>query len=259
MLTMRNPTIHEASAKADAHYRTLKVFNIVVTTLLVVIAALAIVNIAAAVSMFRTEIQDLADIGSIREHFTTQWILTLSATALVIFVFKEWKYGERSLGMIYFLAPLLFFALIPTVTAEIQPNARDKVVELTISRCAPGGLEDGRMVDADKCEVASLDEGGVFLSASNPAENAGEMQPPDSTTAAGGKWTVRGIGSYKVYFLVKQESMEHCSGSVFTNNVDEGSRTTSSCIEHDGTVYSVHPLVTNYISNGWLVVYQQLP
>lgn len=258
MLVMRNRETHRESPTAESNFRRLRQFNIAVAILIIAMVVLAIWNALVLAGLFRQEVPDLADIAMVREHISTRLIYLAGGLALVLFVIKEWRYGERSLGMLYVLMPILALVLVPTMMDELQPNPRDKTVEFTLTRCAAGAIEDSRVTDPDSCEIAAISDGEVFLADSNPIDGNFELVEPHGMTSGGGRWTVTGVGSYKVYFLVKQESMDSCTDSTFTNNVGQDTRLESSCIEHEGAAYSVHPLITSYMTNGWLVTYQAL-
>ena len=258
MLAMRNQETHTESPTAKSNFRRLRLFDIAVGALLVLMAILAIWNILVLAGMFRSVVPDLADIAIIRDHISTRLLYFVAGLTFILFLFKEWQYGERSLGTLYVILPMLALALVPTVTDELQPNAREKTVDFTLTRCAAGSIEDGRVMDPDNCEIAAISEGEVFLADADPAGGDFELIQPAGMTSGGGRWTVTGVGNYKVYFLVRQDSMESCASSSFTNNVGPDTRLESSCIEREGAVYSVHPLITSYMGNGWLVTYQEL-
>lgn len=259
MLTMRNQSTHMAAPSAEHNYRRLRQLDILSLILLGVMAALAIWNLLALGSMFSSEIPDLADIGVISEHPSSRIMTAVALFAFAVVIFKEWKYGERTLGVMYLLVPMLFLGLIPTVSAELQPNPRDKMIEFTLVRCAPGGIVNGELANNEACEVADVAIEDIYLSDANPAGGDFELHPAIDSNQGSGRWKVTGVGNYRVYFMVKQESLEACNGSTFAARPQDTDIQQHHCIEHDGAAWSVHSMVTSYMGEGWLSVYQQLP
>lgn len=259
MLTMRNADMHRKSPSAEYSYRRLRQMDIAVLVLLAAMAILAFWNVSTLISMFSSDVPDLAELGVITEHPSTRLMYPVGLLALALFLFKEWQYGERTLGMWYMLLPMLALVLVPTASAELQPSVRDKVVEFTLTRCPAGAMEGDTLLDPEACSITAIHESEVFLADSDPLDGDFELLSPQSDSNGGAKWTVAGTGKYKIYFLVEQDSPEVCASSRFSSNVDAEDRLANTCLVHDGYSYSVHPFVTDYMSNGWLVVYQSMP
>lgn len=258
MLTMRDSSVHQTSPSAEQSFRRLRQANILVLGLLGVLVVLGIWNVLTMASIVRGGVPDLADVSSIRGHISSRLITWISLITLAIFVFKEWKWGERGIGMTLFLAPLLFLWLVPVMSAEVEPTEEPMELGFTFSLCESGGIEGGRLLDASKCDVVPLQEGDIFMSASNPMEGDPQPQSPDTLRPQLAEWSIIGRGKFIVYFMVPQDSMEICESSRFTTSLRADQQIGHYCLEHGGEVWSVHPLLTSAVDVQWMGVYQEV-
>jgi len=257
MLSLRNPKLLEASSTAAQTFRRLHVSNRVCYALLGLIALLGIWNILSVATLIRgANTPDLADASSILSHPSSRLIWIVSAITLAIFVFKEWKWGERGFAMVFFLAALLFLVLIPTMSAEVEPKNEAMMLELTYSLCQPGGIEDGKLLNADRCEIETPAEGEVFLSDADPTSRDTTWLKPDRYQSGFTRWNIEARGRFRVYFIIQQPSMDHCE----TAQVAVSKNTTAehSCFEQDGAVWMVVPFETSAVESGYLTLYQEV-
>lgn len=242
------------SQRAQENYRKLELFNKICYGLLAVMVVLGIWNIIEVATLIRSGVRDLADIASIMDHISSRLILGVGAVALAIFIFKEWKYGERGFAGVYFLAALLFLGLVPTMSAEIQPAEEDLLVSLTYNVCDPDAVEGGVVIDSSLCLLQEPDNYNVMLAASNPQESDAERQAPGGQDSVGVNWTINGRGNVRVYAMVEQQSLEICESSKVANNTDGYGHF---CMEEDGTAWLVQPFEVSSATGNRLVIHQE--
>lgn len=247
------------STKAAHNFKRLQQANMLVYALLGVLVILGIWNVLAVASLIRTDAAtDLADIGSISSHISSRLIMWVALITLAVFVFKEWKWGERSFSAIYFLAPLFFLAMVPVMSAEVQPNEETMVVKFTLNHCEPGAIEGGEVVNSDLCTILDPEDTTVYLSASNPTDDDVEWRAPNSGDSFGNGWQVDARGRIRVYIMFAQDSLDQCESITMTTSVMPRERLGYQCIERDGKAWLVQPYETSSVEGGRLIVYQEV-
>lgn len=257
MLSLRDPKLLEASAAAEQSFRRLHRANIVCYALLGVLALLGIWNVLVMSSVIRGEVPDLADAGSILTHISTKLIWWIALATLLLFIFKEWRWGERGFASIFFLAALLFLTLVPTMSAEVEPVQENFTLEMTYARCEQGGIEGEMLLDADKCDIVTFGEGGAFLSKSDPGVGDGDWLAPAEIQRGFAKWNVEARGRFKVHFILPQSSMDYCETSRLVTSVPSNNRYGHHCLEQDGDVWLVVPFETSVVESGYITIYQE--
>lgn len=259
MLTRSDYSFLKPSEKAAQNFRRLQQANIVAYALLAVLVLLGIWNIIALSSLMRSDTAtDLADVSSIRGHISSQLITALALITLAFFIFKEWKWGERSFSMVYFLAPLFFLAVVPVMSAEVEPAEDGMVVKFTLNACEPGIIENGQVMDSSLCSLADLADTSVYMTHADPMEGDPEWHAPDMRDSFGSGWNVEARGRFRVYFLLEQNSMDQCTSAQIATSVFAQSRQEQNCLERDGQAWLVQPYETSTVEGGRLIVYQEV-
>lgn len=160
--------------------------------------------------------------------------------------------------MVIFLGPLLFLYLVPVMSAEVEPTEESIQVEFTLQHCQPGGIEGGELVDNSLCEFVPLEEGDVYMSASDPMDGDAEWLEPDNISDRRATWNVEARGEFVVYLIVSQDSIAQCEESRLTTSVQQQERRGHTCMEQAGQAWLVQPFVTSEIKTSWLLVYQEI-
>lgn len=229
-----------------------------VYSLLGVLVVLGIWNVLTLASLIRTDsARDLADISSIGGHISSQLILWISLLTLAIFIFKEWKWGERSFAVVYFLAGLFFLAMVPVMSAEIEPAEESMVVKFTLNSCEPGAIEGGELLNSSLCTLVDPADTTVYMASEEPVNGDPEWLTADTQDSFGSGWQVEARGKFRVYFLLEQSSIEQCE-SRLTTSVFAPDRLGHNCMEQDGTAWLVQPFDTSAAEGGRLIVYQEI-
>lgn len=254
----RDLSVYGPSARAEHNYRRLRQANIAFYAILGLMAILGVWNVIAVAEMIRGGVTDLAFVDSIQNHPSARLINYLAIAAVVIFAFKEWKWGDRSFGMVFVLGLLLFLWLVPVMSAEVQPTEEQIRLDVTYTLCAPGGIEGGQVLDSDKCELVTMNDDIIWMSASNPTDGDSELLPPDNVRPNLASWNITARGNFSVYFMLPQDSVEACESTLFTTSVLPADAIGHYCLEHNGNAYSVHPFTTNSEANRWFTIYQEV-
>lgn len=249
-------TAFSPSERARHNYAQLDRFNKVCYALLAVMVVLGIWNVIEVVALIRSGEKDMADVVSIMDHISTRLILGVGLVALLVFIFKEWKYGDRGFAGVYFLAALLFLGLVPTMSAEIQPSEEDLRVAFTYNLCEAGGIEGAQVIDSSLCQLQDPDSFNVILAAADPRASDVEKMESTGSDSSGVSWSVTTRGTVRVYAMVEQESLEICQSSKVVNNTGEYGHF---CVENEGTAWLVQPFEISAVSGNRLVVHQELP
>ena len=258
MLTRPDYSFLQPSEKAVQNYRSLKQANIVVYALLGVLVVLGIWNVLTLASIIRADTAiDLADTGSISSHISSRLILWISLLTLGIYIFKEWKWGERTFAAVYFLAGLFFLAMVPVMSAEMEPAEENMVVRFTLNYCTPGAIEGGEMLDSSLCTLVDPADYTVFMASENPVSEDPEWLTPNAGDSFGHGWQVEARGKFRVYFLLEQPSAEQCD-SALTTSVASPERHGHHCLERDGKTWLVQAYETSANEGGRLTVYQEV-
>lgn len=255
----QDPTnIYQTSPVAIHHHKRYKQFSLVTYALLAVIGVLGVWTILKIAGAFGSSIPDLADVASISDHVVTRLVTILAVISLVIFLFKEWRFGEFNFNMIYFLVPLLALWLFPVVAAELESDVARFDVEFQLTRCETGAFGDGQ-VNSDLCKIVPAEDVTVLMSNANPTRDDAIIREPQSATSEYQRWYVESRGEFYVYFLLQHESMEECEGSQMAMGRDTSAPYAFECMEYDGSAWSVHKFQTSENQTGRLVVFQELP
>lgn len=258
---MLNPDpsrIYQTSAAAIRDHKRNSQFSLVTYALLAVIGVLGLWTILKITGAFGTTIPDLADVASIRGHIVTRLVTILTVVAVLIYLFKEWRFGDFSFSMVYFLVPVLALWLFPVVAAELEPDVAQFDVEFQLTRCAPGSFESDQ-VNGDNCKIVPPDEVTVQMSNADPTREDATIREPGSVSNEYARWHVEGRGEFYVYFMLQQDSMAECQGSLMATGRDSSAPYSWDCIEYQESVWSVHKFQTSEHQTGRLVVVQQLP
>lgn len=242
------------SERAQRNYEKLDRANKICYALLAVIGVLGIWNIIEVTALIRAGARDLADISSIMDHISSRLIVGLAVVALAVFLFKEWKWGDRGFGGVYFLAGLLFLGLVPTMSAEIQPAEEDVLVSLTLNQCEAGAIEGSSVLDSSLCLLQEPGSYNVVLAEANPMENDAKRLEPISQDSVGVNWTIVARGTVRVYAMVEQPSLESCEASKVVNNTAEYGHF---CMEDGGTAWLVQPFEASAATGNRLVLHQE--
>lgn len=259
MSSHNHSRLYRQSAAAVHTYKRLHQLTLLSYFLLAAIAILGMWSVLKATGTLGTTVPDLADVGSIRDHISAQLVTWLAAITLALYIFKEWRYGDRGFVMVYFLTGLLALWLLPVVASEFEPSPVQLEMEFTLNTCQPGGIEGDTVADRSLCSITRPSELNVLMSDADPARSDALVRTPDVNLDNLSRWNVEGQGQFRVYFLLEQESMGACEGSRFVTDRQSAEGLATACIERDGTVWSMHPFVTSENQTGRLVVYQELP
>lgn len=247
-------SIYKPSETAIQSYRNLHQANRIFYASLGVLVVIGIWNVFYVASLIRSGVTDLAEIGEVSTHISSRLITLVAVLALALFIYKEWKWGDRGFVMAYPLAALLFLWLVPVMSAEIQPEEESMVVMFTLNECEPGAIQDGQLADSSLCELIAPDSYNVQLATSNPFDNDAEILASASEDSFGHGWPVEARGRFQVYFMVEQPSMEACQNIEFVTNQMGVSLGGNDCLEHEGAVWKVYPFVTSTEEGGRLSV-----
>jgi hypothetical protein len=250
--------IYDISPAAVHHHKRFRQFSTVTYILLAIIAALGVWTILKTAGAFGSSIPDLADVASIRDHMATRLVTILAAITLVIFLFKEWRFGDLNFNMIFFLVPLLALWLFPVVAAELEPDLVDFDVEFQLTRCESGAFADGQ-VDTSLCKIVSPADVIVLMSDAEPHRTDATIRAPQVTANEYHRWFIQGRGEFYIYFLLQHATMEECEGSQMALGRDPSAPYSYECMERDGAVWSVHKFQTSENQTGRLVILQELP
>lgn len=255
---MREYSFHEPSASAKHTFRRLRQANTIVFVLLGLLVVLGIWNVLTLAELIRADARDLAEIGSIRSHISSQLITWVSAITLIVFVLKEWKWGERTFGGVFLLTGLLFLWLVPVMSAEVEPELETMQLRVMINHCQPGGIEGSMVVDSSLCTLAPPESVEMFMTTSDPLDGDPEWLEPDNISDFGPEWIVEVRGKFRVYFLIEQQSMEQCTDSRMTTSVPSAEQHGHHCLEQDDQVWMVQAYETSAVEAGRLTVYQEV-
>ena len=259
MSSQNQSRLYRQSTTSVHNYKRLHQFSLLSYVLLALIAGLGMWSILKVTGAFGTTVPDLADVGSIRDHFSAQLVTWLAVITLALYIFKEWRYGERGFVMVYFLAGLLALWLLPVVASEFEPPLVQLEMEFTLNICQPGGIEGDTVVDRSLCSIANPGDLNVMMGNAEPGRSSAVIRVPDVNLDNLSRWNVEGRGQFRVYFLLEQDSLAACEGSRFVTDRQSADGFTTECIERDGQVWSMHPFVTSENQTGRLVVYQERP
>lgn len=247
-------SIYKPSETAIQSYRNLNQANRIFYALLGVLVLLGIWNVFYVASLIRSGVTDLAAIGEVGTHISTRLITLVAIVALALFIYKEWKWGDRGFVMAYPLAALLFLWLVPVMSAEIQPAEESMVVMFTLNECETGAIVDRALADSSLCELVAPDSYNVQMATSNPFDSDAQILAPSNEDSFGHGWPVEARGRFQVYFMVEQPSMEACQNTEFVTNQMGVSLDGDDCLEHEGAVWKVYPFVTSTEEGGRLSV-----
>lgn len=254
MFGVRDDKLLSKSEKAEKHFRQLQLWDRICLILLGLMTIGAIWNIYMLWSLLDGTPPDLQDLINFREGAPARALLILAGAAILAFIYKEWRYGERSLGMMYFVVPWLFLVLVPVMMDELIGETADQVPSLSVSSCQPGSLASGAPGGGDACEFLQGDQLELRLTIANPAERDVTLREPISIRDHRTNWSIAGRGDYTIYFLLEQESLQVCEqslaeGTFLASSPARGEVGTSFCHEQDGSAWVVAPLSTNYLSS----------
>lgn len=249
--------IYAPSASAEHSYRRLRQANIAFYVLLGIMAIIAIWSVLTVIAMIRGGASDLADIQSIQEHISTRLMNATAIAALALFAFKEWKWGDRSFGMVFILAPFVFLWLVPVMSAEVQPAEEPMQLAFTLNHCEPGAISGTVLVDSSLCLLVNPDTVDVYMTTSDPIDGNPEWLAPDGRNSFGAEWNVDARGKFRVYFLMEQPHIDQCHARLVTS-VPQRERYGHHCLEQDGKVWLVQAFESSNVENRRLNIYQEV-
>lgn len=257
MLRLRDAAIHAPSPNADKHYQRLRMWNLIVAGFVAAMVLCGIWNVFTLATVTRRTAPDLADIDHLLRHPSSIAVFLFSIITIGAFAFKEWRYGDRGLVMVYTLALWLFLTLVPVMTAETRPAMEELTLEARYLECKPGSITGGRHLDASSCRSVSLTEGQIRLAHANPADGDTRLYAPDTHGSGVSKWSVNGRGVFTVYVLIDQESVDVCKATPFRASIEGRLSDTFDCVEIDGAAWLVVPMQTSAPQPGWIAMYQE--
>lgn len=245
------------SPTAEKNFGKLNLLNKVSLGLLGLMAVLAMWNVLVAADSLRDRGRELADMEiSPANHISGQLILGLALVTLAIYLFKELKFGEFTVGSFVFLGGLAFLALVPVVGEEVQMPLKDQILSITYSECEQGVIVDGRPTDRERCVPGMLGEEDFLLADRDPTADDVTFSGPRDSTDGRWRWNVEARTVYMVHFLVKQPSMDVCEQRNTSVTVDGNYREGGSCMEHEGSAWLVLPLEITPELPGNIQIYQ---
>lgn len=260
MFQVRDTSIFTPSPNAERTFRLLRRMDYMVNTALGVLLVLCIWNIGTLVQFRMIDNQDLASVSDIMDESSTRLIWMVSVATLGLIVAREWMFGERSIGVIYPLAGLLAILLVPAMMSEIQPVLRDQTLRIVMSECPPKAIVNNELATISRCEPYQIGDGEVMMATSNPAEGSFETIDPISGGQNTIAYSMRGRGTYTVYFMFRQDDMAACEKTMLFSQTGMAKAGANTCVEDNGVVWLILPHSTNASSpSGIHLVHVALP
>lgn len=258
---MRNEKLLRTSDSSDRHFRRQRIGDAISLVLLGLMLVVAIWNVVQFIVLRNGPTADLADILNLRETLAGRVMTILSWVTLGIFIFKEWRWGERTLGLILaFLAGWLFLTLVPVMTDEILGPSQDQVMSISVRHCQPGAIAENGDVDRERCEWATLAESDARLALANPVERNTSLIAPSGVKDHQLRWSQTGRWEYMVYFLVRSDSVEQCQQQIASTSFVAVSPTRGvagapTCIEQDNSAWIMIPLQATSLTSPIVDIY----
>lgn len=242
MFHVRDYSIFSASPNAPRSFSQLRRMDMAINGLLLMLAFLCAWNIGNLVELRAIEVQDLKDVRSITDSVSTRLIWGISALTLVLIGWREWRVGERTIGLVYPLMGVLTALLVPAMMTEIQPTLDDHTVRIVMYNCDRERLVNGNSPPLRYCEPHEIHPGEIQLANANPITREFDLveQVSGGQNAIG--WNMRGRGQYNVYVMINQPDMDTCQQrTVFS--LDQGILDPPhyTCAEIDGKTWMVWP------------------
>lgn len=246
MFQVRDLTIFQASPNARRSFQLLRRLDFVVNLLLGTLFGLCIWNVIVLIRIRATTNQDFVDILNITDHPSTWLIWLASAVTVAVIGFREYRYGERSAGLLYPATAILFVLLVPAMMTELQPVLEQQVLRVVRSECPPKNVVNGEVRIPRLCEPVPIDEGEIQLALANPLEREVTLAPLQRQAQNTAIWTVEGRGTYTVYFMIRQPDMATCEHAVLFNQyVGFDASRKNACIDWNDAVWLVIPHTTS--------------
>lgn len=258
MFTMRDGSLYRPSERAEHAFRLQTRFNKIIFAMMAIIVILGVWNIIVLAGTIGGGAVDLSETDSILSHISSRLMILASLITLALYLYKEWKWGEGGFAMAFFLAPLLFLALVPAMSAEVQPAEESMQVKFTLNHCDPGAIEGGEVLNSADCTLVNPAEMTVFMTASDPMEGDPEWLEPDAQDSIGVGWNVETHGMFRVYFLLEQDSIEQCESARLSTSVSSRDRFGHHCLEQDGQAWLVQAFETSPDEGGRLTMFQEV-
>lgn len=245
MFQVRDYSIFMPSPNADRAFRRLRRLDFLVNGLIIILGLLCIVNIGKLVELNLIQNQDLADVSSITDDFSTKLIWILTPATLGVLAIREYMIGERTMGVIYPLTALLAVILIPAAMTEIQPPLEDQTLRVVLNECPPKAIVNDELSSIGRCVPRAINDGDVMLAVSDPTNGSLNTVDP----VAGGQNTITyslsGRGTYTVYFMFKYNDMYACEQSTILPRGGAFSSVNYQCIVSNDAIWKVMPHTTS--------------
>lgn len=244
MFQVRDYSVFLPSPNAERQFRKLRRLDFVVNSLLALLIALSIWNIATLVQMRLISNQDLADVRSITDDLSTHLIWILTLVTLGVILLREWLVGERTVGIVYPLTALLAIGLVPAAMSEIQPALQDQTLRVVMNECPPKAIVNNTLSSIGRCVPREIREGDVLLAVTDPTEGDIKTLDPVSGGQNTIAFTMSGRGTYTVYFMFRFEDVSACTNGMIFPRGMAANEANYQCVNYDGAAWMVMPHTT---------------
>lgn len=245
MFRVRDYSIFTESPNAAKTFRSLRKMDYMVNTALVILGILSLWNIGRLVQMRLVGNQDLASVEDIIKDPSTRLIWGLAIATLGMIAYREFTFGERSIGLVYPLTILLGILLVPAMNSEIQLPLQDHTLRIVMQECPPKAIVNNQLTSMARCDPHGIGDGDVLLATSNPAEGAFETLDPVTTGQNTIGFHMQGRGTYTVYFMFKQPDEAACERAILFPRNSEASPGSLECVSAYGQSWLVWPHTTS--------------
>lgn len=242
MFTVHDESIFRESPNARRAFQRKEQLDKIARGLFGLLCLAAIWNIYQLVELRLIESQDLSDVRSIMELWSTRTIWILSLFTIGVILYRDFTVGEWSWDLTWPFTGLLAFLLLPTIMAEIEPQVQTHSLRIMAYTCPSTALVDGQMHDPHGCEPRQIDNGAIVMLNADPTRMEAEEITHEVSAQNTNIWTVSGRGQYMVYFLVRQPDMAACEQSViFEQYLGVDGMRGSRCVTWNGETWFLMP------------------
>lgn len=245
MFRVRDYSIFTESPNAAKSFRNLRKMDYMVNTALIILGILSLWNIGKLVRLRLIDNQDLAAVEDIIADPSTRMIWWLSIATLGMIAYREFTFGERSIGLVYPLTILLAILLVPAMNSEIQLPLKEHTLRIVMQECPPKAIVNNELTSMARCDPHEIADGDVLLATSNPAEGSFETLDPVSTGQNAIGFNMQGRGTYTVYFMFKQEDQAACERAILFPRNGEANPGELECVSALGQTWLVWPHTTS--------------
>lgn len=244
MFQARDYSVFLPSPNAERAFKRLRTLDIVITALFAIIMLLCIWNIGRLAQLRMIDNQDLADVRSITDDFSTKLIWILTPLTAIIIALRELLVGDRGFALIFPLTGLLALFLVPAAMSEIQPPLQDQTLRVVMHECPPKAIVNDELSAIGRCEPFAMEDGEVMLAVSDPTEDSFDTVEPESVAQNTVTYTLSGRGTYTVYFMFRYDDTHACEQSSILPRGGSFSSANHQCIDHNNAVWKVLPHTT---------------